>query len=268
MKLSTNQKITIVLTIFPLLGGLFLLWGSFQNDFGYNKAIMDYFSKDSANGNNKKEIVDNEKALINNSSKCDSDFIDIKKWNVDNWWQRDNQIFSYNPKEGWGPKMTFDQKATNNFHMVVKFVPILNEKKEINFVIYIGKSYRIILGDGNNTHFYLKQGDNFISETNSDFFGPIELANRIRFDEPVEIEMIQSMMNDSNVINISLNFIYYPEENKNSGKTVARKKPYIFQVSDSIYYNNEKEISLGLLYSEKSRTTIVTKFNCFEFKNL
>lgn len=221
-----------------------------------------------------KEIPNQEEKIgqvlsesIGNSSECDSNFLNDNKWKKDGWWEKDDQVFTYNPEDGWGPKMIFNQKTSNNFHMVVKFVPILNEKKEINLVIYVGNSYKIILGDGNNTHFYLKQGDNFISETNSNFAGPIELANRIRFDEPVEIEMIQNMMNDSNVINVSLNFRYFPEENKNSGQIIARKKPYIFQVNDSLHYNNEKEISLGLLYSERSKTTIVTKFNCFKLEN-
>ena len=246
--------VTIIFIFFGLLG-----------PYNSNLSNKQYSVKEAFN---KEEEKNGQFGIfIENSSRCNSDFLDIEKWTIDSWWQRDNQVFTYNPKEGWGPKMTFDQKVTNNFHMVVKFVPILNEKKEINFVIYIGKSYRIILGDGNNTHFYLKQRDNIISETNSDFVGPIELENRIRFNEPVEIEMIQSMMNDSNVINVSLNFRYSPDENKNSGQIRARKKPYIFQIDDSLYYNNEKEVSLGLLYSERSRTAIVTKFNCFDLES-
>ncbi|MCK5332441.1 hypothetical protein KAJ41_01090 [Candidatus Parcubacteria bacterium] len=253
------RYLLIGLTIFAFMAIIFKAGAFYQILININ----DNISKESHVEINKSNEI--EKNV--ESKECDSDFLNIEKWTIDDWWKRDSQVFAYNPENDWGPKMTFNQKTTNNFHMVVNFVPILNEKKEINFVVYIGNSYKIILGDGNNTHFYLKQGDNFISEANSDFVGPIELANRIRFDEPVEIEIIQSMMNNSNVVNISLNFRYYPEENKNSGQATARKNPYIFQVNDNLYYNNEKEISLGLLYSEKSRTTIVTKFNCFKLKN-
>lgn len=204
--------------------------------------------------------------------KCDSAFTD-ENWNINSWWQREGQMFTYDPKQGGeqngGPKMTYKKDlASDNFQMVTEFVPIMsenNKKNEINFVINIGNSYKIVLGDGNNGYFYMKQEDKFVSGAYKNYKGPIALENKIRFNSPVVVLMNQNARKNSSIIDVDISFQYSPEENPNT--SMVKTNTYKFSINKGTFYNEKREISLGLLFNKKSQAKIILNFNCFHLEN-
>lgn len=269
MKRITNKQIALAAIAIPLLcflGGIISWWGGFKEEFGYNKAMMKYPSNNNEEENNKedKDKFGKAKGESINNNEYESHFND-NDWEVNGQWQKNEKTLICEPnpitKKDGGPKMTNENHfASSDFRMKVEFVPKSNSD-EINFVIYIGNSYRMVLGDGNRKFFYMKQGDNFISETNKDFKGPIELENEIRFDKPVEIEIIQRVLSNTNVASIDVIIKYFPEENYN---TKSFPEYFHFQINNDSFYNNGEEIILGLLCE---KNTVIAKLNYFYLKN-
>lgn len=265
MRLTKNQKIVVLGIIVAVVAAIFAaisivfgalsLWGNFREDLGYIKGTMDYSEESNIRLNNKG---------LDNNYEYES-YFDDNDWKVNGWWQKDEKTLICEPnpitERDGGPKMTnTNHFASDNFSIDVEFTPKSNSD-EINFVISIEDSYRIVLGDGNRKFFYIKQGDNFTAETNKDFKGPIELENEIRFNEPVKIEIIQSVPNNTNIMNVSVTILYFPEENRN---TKPFPETYHFQMDNNSFCDNKREITLGLLCE---KNTVAAKFNYFYLKN-
>ena len=258
MKLTKNQKILLLSTIvaaIPIGSGILSWWGNLREDLGYIKG-----AKDSRKENNNKfssEVIDNNYEYVS--------YFNDNDWEIDGWWQKDEKVLICEPnpitKKDGGPKMTnINYSASSNFRIKVEFIPKSNSD-EINFVISIGNFYKMVLGDGSRKFFYIKQGDNFISETNKDFKRPIELENEIRFNKPVEIEIIQSVLSNTNVASADIAIKYFPEENHNAEQT---RENFHFQINNNSFYNNGEKIILGLLCE---KNTVTAKLNYFYLKN-
>ncbi len=204
---------------------------------------------------------------------CDTDFSDIKKneWSISNYWIRDNndpRLFIYQPAETMGgPKMLYSQFVSDNFHLSIKFTPIIEDEKDngkgINFIIYINDFYRVVIGDGNWWSFYMKQEEEYVKDIITNTKGPISLSNTIRLNEPIHLDIEQYVLPGSNTRQITVSLYYFPAGNKNSQPVPPVKA--IFELENSSDPNlKERRISLGLL---NSKTPVKTKFLCFKLKD-
>lgn len=249
-----------IISIIILVIGLFSNGIAFFFKNGEVPVIVPITNNNIVNISNTSEV----KGKSINNNEYENHFND-NNWEIDGQWQKNEKTLTCEPnpmtKKDGGPKMiNINHSASSNFRMKVEFIP-RSSSDEINFVISMGNFYRMVLGDGNRKFFYIKQGNNFISETNKDFKRPIELENEIRFDKPVEIEIIQRILSNTNVASIDVVIKYFPEENHNAEQT---RENFHFQINNDSFYNNEEKIILGLLCV---KNTVTAKFNYFYLKN-
>jgi len=241
MGLTKSQKIAIasiivavILAAIPIGFGALSWWGNFREDIGYTKGDKD--SKKVGNSKPNSEVLDDN-----------YDYFNGNDWEINGWWQKDKKTLICEPnsitERDGGPKMTnTNHFASNNFRMKVEFIPKSNSD-EINFVICVGDSYEIVLGNGNRKFVYFKQGCYF-TETNKNLIDSFELENEIRFDKPIEIEINQNILSNSSVMNIDFGIRYFVEENYNSEPTKDYRH---FQINNDSFCNNKKKITIGLL---------------------
>jgi len=205
---------------------------------------------------------------------CDSNFKN-DKWTIDQHWERDEenlQRFTSRPnKELGGPKMTYAYSTPDNFHLSLDCQYISNTDSKgdpidaLNFILYIGDLYKLILGDGNTSSFSLKKNDSFVTELTTLQKENVKLPNKIAFDKWLIINIHQYTPSDSKTRNITITFIYTPDEIENAEPIST--PPYIFQIDDDALPEKvSRDISLGLVFSEKS--IIVTDFYCFKLRGI